>query len=91
MSQASNALAKLEVELCGKLADSLGNAVSINIPAHGCCASTVLELAGQQYSGLATHIESGRVKLCVNDAIVTPDAMVSPRDSVALFPPVSGG
>lgn len=91
MTQASDALVTLDVELCGKLADGLGAIVPLEIPAAGCRAGDLLELAGQRYPGLAPHIAAGRVKLCVNDAIVAPGAQVTPQDSVALFPPVSGG
>lgn len=91
MNQASDAFVTLDLELCGKLADGLEHCVPLEIPAAGCRAEDLLELAGQRYHALAPHIAAGRVKLCVNDAIVAPGSPVSPRDSVALFPPVSGG
>ena len=91
MSNAPDVRATLKVELCGKLADGLGDTVSLSIPADGCCASDLLELAVQQHPGLARHLSGGRVKLCVNETIVGGDAQILPQDDVALFPPVSGG
>lgn len=84
-------MATLAVELCGRLADGQGPVASVDIPHEGCSAATLLALASGDHPVLSLLVAEGRVKVCVNEAIVAVDARVHPGDRVALFPPVSGG
>lgn len=81
----------LEIELCGKLADLGGALAKTVIPANGCSVAELLALIAQQHPALAHPLGSDRVRACVNETIVAPDARVMAGDAVALFPPVSGG
>lgn len=81
----------LEIELCGRLADVGGALAQIAIPENGCSVAELFGLIAQQHPALAHPLVSGRVRACVNETIVTPDARVMAGDEVALFPPVSGG
>ncbi|ANY19643.1 molybdopterin synthase small subunit [Tsuneonella dongtanensis] len=83
--------AQLCVELCGKLAGVAGSEVLIAIPASGCTAADVMARVADCYPALAAELATGRIKACVNEAVVDPGARVMPGDTVALFPPVSGG
>ncbi|TNE42603.1 MAG: MoaD/ThiS family protein [Sphingomonadales bacterium] len=81
----------LKVELCGRLADGCGPFVDVVIPQNGCSAAEVLSHTAEQHPVLAAPLASNRVKACVNETVVPPEASVAPDDLVALFPPVSGG
>ncbi|QKG72172.1 MoaD/ThiS family protein [Erythrobacter mangrovi] len=77
----------LTLELCGKLAELQGAFVKVTVPSDGCSVADLFLLSARQHSPLAT----GRIKVCVNEAVVAPILCVLPDDEVALFPPVSGG
>jgi sulfur-carrier protein len=81
----------LTIELCGRLVEPIGSHITLHIPADGCTADVLLATAASQHPALAPALAATRVRVCVNDAIVTGDAWVNPGDDVALFPPVSGG
>ena len=82
---------EVELELCGKLADVAGAFVTIAVPDDGCSIAELFALVGQRHPTLAGLTGNGRVRACVNEAVVAPEARVMPGDEVALFPPVSGG
>lgn len=81
----------LVVELCGRLAEPRGRDITVPIPAFGCSVAEVLERVRQGFPDLAPMLAPGRVRVCVNEAIRRDDEPVKPGDTVALFPPVSGG
>jgi len=81
----------LLVELYGKLADPCGRSITIAIPADGCAAAELRQLAGANNPALATQLASTRVRLCINDRLARDEDLVHAGDSVALMPPVSGG
>ncbi len=81
----------VEVELCGRLADLHGSPVELSIPLDGCTAGILLARAAEAFPGLSSLIADGRVRVCVNETVVSEGASVAPGDELALFPPVSGG
>ena len=91
MTFVGEAQVTLSVELCGKLADTVGDKIEIPVPQAGCNVSTLFSLVAENHAMLAAEIGTGRVKACVNEVIVTSHVHVMPTDEVALFPPVSGG
>ena len=91
MTFVGEAQATLNVELCGKLADMVGDKIELPIPGAGCTVAALLAAVATNHAELAAEIGTGRVKACVNEVIVTSDVHVMPTDEVALFPPVSGG
>ncbi len=91
MTTADEARTVLELELCGKLADVGGAFVKTVIPAEGCSVAELFAMVARQHPALAPSLGGGRIRACVNEAVVAPNARVMPGDEVALFPPVSGG
>ena len=83
--------ARLNVELCGRLADACGRMVELDLPEEEVPVSVMFTALAAAYPSLAPSIASGRVRACVNEALVGPDSLVRASDEVALFPPVSGG
>lgn len=81
----------LNVELCGRLADACGRIVELDLPEEEVPVSVMFTALAAAYPTLAPSIASGRVRACVNEALVGPDSLVRAGDEVALFPPVSGG
>lgn len=81
----------LIVELYGKLADPCGRIVTIALPAAGCSTAELPALVGQHHPALAQLLAATRVRVSLNDSLVTAAARVQPGDRVALLPPVSGG
>lgn len=94
MQQAA-ALATIRVELCGRLVDLAGREVTLAVPPAGLAVADLLAALAAAHPALAELLISGRVRACVNEAIVPASAaattIVRPDDLVALFPPVSGG
>lgn len=82
---------KLNVELCGRLADACGRVVAVELPHDGVPVRELFAALGAAYPQLGQAIASGRVRASVNEALVTAEALVRLGDDVALFPPVSGG
>ncbi len=82
---------QLNVELCGRFADACGRMVSVELPQDEVQVRELFAALGKAYPQLVLAIASGRVRACVNEALVTAEAVVRPGDEVALFPPVSGG
>lgn len=83
--------ARLNVELCGRLADACGRMVDVDLPVEEVPVSDLFAALAAAYPALAPSFASGRVRACVNEALVGPDSPVRAGDQVALFPPVSGG
>ncbi|MXO91011.1 MULTISPECIES: MoaD/ThiS family protein [Erythrobacteraceae] len=81
----------LNVELCGKLADSYGGSVTLDISPSGLPVRELFEAVSSAYPLLAPILAGGRIRACVNETIVPDDAIIRQGDTAALFPPVSGG
>lgn len=81
----------LRVELCGHLADLHGRMVDIALPTGGMTVGAMLSQIAATYPSLQAALAGGRVRACVNETIVAATDEVMVGDSVALFPPVSGG
>jgi molybdopterin synthase sulfur carrier subunit len=79
------------VELCGRLADSCGRVVDVELGQSETPVRDLFAALGEAYPALAPSIANGRVRACVNEALVGLDSLVRAGDEVALFPPVSGG
>jgi len=81
----------LRIELCGRLADACGREVELGIPERGLPVAALMAALGDAYPALRAALGRGRVRACVNEAIVPDATVVRAGDRVALFPPVSGG
>lgn len=82
---------RVRIELCGRLADTCGRELDFDLPAGGLPVSAVMAALGEAHPALGEALAGGRIRACVNEAIVPAAALVRPGDRVALFPPVSGG
>ena len=75
----------------GVRSDALGARVNVAIPEAGCSVAEARAAIAAAHPALAQDMASRRVRACVDDSIVGDDAWVTPAQSLALFPPVSGG
>ncbi|RYM10727.1 MoaD/ThiS family protein [Sphingobium cupriresistens] len=83
--------ARLDIELCGRLADACGPVLGLAVPENGLPVTAMLDDLASAYPALGEALRRIRIRACINETIVANDAMVRPGDRVALFPPVSGG
>lgn len=83
--------ARLQIELCGRLADPCGRVVEITVPDAGLSVTAMLAALEQTHPALRQPLARGRIRACINEVVAPRDAWVAPGDLVALFPPVSGG
>jgi molybdopterin synthase sulfur carrier subunit len=83
--------AQLDVELCGRLADACGPSLRLTIPENGLPVTAMLASLACAYPAVSEALGRIRIKACINETIVSEEAVVRPGDTVALFPPVSGG
>lgn len=79
----------MQIHFYGRLADSLGEAVELDLAA----PCTIGELRRRLAAELpqAGEALSGRVRACVGDRIVGDSYEVGPADRVEFLAPVSGG
>ena len=82
---------RLRIELCGRLAEACGREVDLDLPEAGLPVAALMAALGDAYPVLGDALGRGRIRACVNEAIVPSATVVRPGDEVALFPPVSGG
>jgi len=74
----------MKILFFGRLAESLGREVELELPEVGC---TVAELRLR----LGGPVASPAVRACIDRAMVPETARVLPHHEVAFVPPVSGG
>lgn len=80
----------VSVELYGKFAELAGQAVAVDV-ALPITLSDLSAALSAQHPMLAEAMAHPRTRFCVNDAVVLGEIAVQAGDTVALFPPVSGG
>lgn len=80
----------LHVELFGKFADAAGRTLPVDVALPIDLLALSAAIAAQ-HPMLAEALAHPRTRFCVNDVLVMGEADVREGDSVALFPPVSGG
>ena len=78
------------VELYGKYAELAGGVISVDV-ALPITLSELSAALSAQHPMLAEALAHPRTRFCVNDAVVLDEIAVQAGDTVALFPPVSGG
>jgi molybdopterin synthase sulfur carrier subunit len=79
----------MNVRLYGHLADLLGEQVRVDVA--GCSVGWLRAAIAERHPVARAAILSGRVRACVDDAIVGEDCLVGADETVEFFPPVSGG
>lgn len=78
------------VELYGKFAERAGHEVTVEVVLP-ITLSALSDAITAQHPMLADALAHPRTRFCVNDAVVMGEITVQAGDTVALFPPVSGG
>lgn len=79
----------MKIHFYGRLAESVGRDIEIEIP-EGCSVADLRERLAIEYPRAASALGQ-RVRALVGDIVVTDSHIVRPGDSVEFFPPVSGG
>lgn len=82
---------RISITLCGRLADFGGDVLTLDWPAGALSVADLRALVGAASPELEAEWARGRIRICVDDAIVGEDAPLHAGQAVALFPPVSGG
>jgi molybdopterin converting factor small subunit len=80
----------MKILLFGKLAESLGREVELDLPRARTIADVRQELA-RLHPASAGELSAARARACVNDALAVEDRAIGPADEVAFLPPLSGG
>lgn len=84
-------MALYSIELCGRLADRAGAILTLELDAASCSVAELRAALATAHPSLAADMASARVRACVDEVIVTDDAVVAAGQAIAFFPPVSGG
>lgn len=84
-------MAVYTIELCGRLAEPAGSALSLEHDPASCSIAELRAALAAAYPFLASAMANARVRACVDEVIVTDDAVVAAGQVIAFFPPVSGG
>jgi molybdopterin converting factor small subunit len=79
----------MKIHFYGRLADSLGRNIEVELP-ESCSVADLRERLANEHPQIANAL-GHRVRACVGDMIVPDSHIVRPCDSVEFFPPVSGG
>lgn len=90
MGPRNASLSRTTVIMHGRLADILGRDVEIAVPPH-CSIAGLRRRIAAEHPDAAEAMLSGRVRVCVADAIVSDRYRLAPGDTVEFLPPVSGG
>ncbi len=81
----------ITIEFCGRLAELAPPSIEMHLPEQG---QTIAQLRGQlarEYPALADEMDSPKVQACVDEVMAQDSATISPGQTVAFFPPLSGG
>jgi sulfur-carrier protein len=80
----------MTIHLYGKLADALGRTVDLEL-ANACSVAELRERLSREYPDAADLLGSGRLRACIDNAIVATSAILNPGETIEFLPPVSGG
>ena len=80
----------MTIHFYGKLADAFGRSIDLDL-AEACSVAELRERLSHDYPDAAEMLSSGKLRACVDNAIVPADALVNPAETVEFLPPVSGG
>ena len=77
----------MKVLLFGRLGETIGREIEVDLPAAGCTVAALRQRLAQDQPGLGAT----EVRACVDRAIVAETARILPGQEVAFVPPLSGG
>jgi molybdopterin converting factor small subunit len=80
----------MKVTFYGKLAEMIGRELELTVEGPCSVASLRSDIAAA-YPGAAAALADGRVRACVDAALVPDDQCVAASDAVEFLAPVSGG
>jgi MoaE-MoaD fusion protein len=79
----------MKIHFYGRLAESLGRDIEVEVPG-GCSIADLRQRLATEYPHAANSL-GHRARALVGDVVVADSHFVRPGDSVEFFPPVSGG
>ncbi|HEX7929800.1 MAG TPA: MoaD/ThiS family protein [Sphingomicrobium sp.] len=79
----------MKIHFYGRLAESLGRDIEVEVP-ESCSIADLRERLAIEFPHAANAL-SNRARALVGDIVVAENYIVRPGDSVEFFPPVSGG
>jgi molybdopterin converting factor small subunit len=80
----------MKVTFYGKLADMIGRELELALETP-CSVASLRAAIAAAYPGVADALADGRVRACVDAALVADDHIVAANDEVEFLAPVSGG
>jgi molybdopterin converting factor small subunit len=80
----------LRILFYGRLADVIGREVQVDAAA-GCSIAQLRRRLTADHPNADRTLQDGRIRACVDDAVVDDDYIVTATDKVEFLPPVSGG
>jgi sulfur-carrier protein len=80
----------MTIHFYGKLADAFGRSIDLEL-AEACSVAELRERLSRDYPDVAEILGSGKLRACVDNAIVPASAIVNPDQTIEFLPPVSGG
>ena len=82
---------RLDILFFGKLAETIGRDVRVELPSGGCTVSELRKLLASRYPDSTADLTSPSLKAWVDDGLVGEDFRVAAGGKVEFFPPLSGG
>jgi molybdopterin converting factor small subunit len=80
----------LKVHFYGRLAQAIGPALEIHVPA-GSSVAELRERLAAEFPQAAETLNNTRARACVANAIVGDDHRIAAGEELEFLPPVSGG
>jgi molybdopterin synthase sulfur carrier subunit len=77
----------MKILFFGRLGETIGREVDFDLPDGGLTVAELRAALASTYGGLA----AAGVRACIDQQIVSEDALVLPSHEVAFIPPLSGG
>ena len=81
----------MKILFFGRLAESLGREVDLDLPDAGCTIAELRQRLADMVPEAAAQLSNGGVRACVDRVIVADSARVLPQHEIAFVPPLSGG
>ena len=80
----------MKIRFYGGLGERLGREIDFDLPCDGNTVAQLRDLLSSQVPGASTELLS-RTRACIGETVVGEGHMVTNRDMVEFFPPLSGG
>jgi sulfur-carrier protein len=81
----------MKVQFFGRIGDRIGREVGLDLPPDGCSVADLRSRLALLHPHAKADLMSPSLRACVDETIATEDQIVSEGETVAFFPPLSGG